>query len=618
MKAVLINTTFQSGHHGCTLVDRQLDLLTAEAGIDLCDKLPLHADWQKLAPADFDLVLVNGEGALHHDSKAARRLAAVPLWAQKRGRPAFLINSVYQANGPKIAAGIARYQAVFARDELSLGALTEAGIAATVVPDLTLTCEPTLTRGSGRLVVFTDSSMHDTNARLHRAALAIGARYLPLMARPPQPTVQAHADASRRWRYATKRLVAHAAPPGLWRDRWRSLIPGFDDYVAWLAQNAGLIVSGRFHGVCIALDFGIPVLGVPSNTWKIEALLAGADLEHRLVSDLEELQQRLLTKGLEPYFYTRAELHRIVAFRKQALASARSMFQSIHQSTARLRLAGERPMAAVEFATKVAARSTDPAYDRIVRVTPTISNATKPSKSWFDQLIGSLVRRIGRHAYALAWQDTANALRNELQRRATMLAADFIQTRMPNALFCGDKFDHLEWAWQHVPAGLALEFGVFKGVTITHLARLAPDRQIFGFDSFLGLPEQWSGNRYSKFNFDRKGKIPKVPSNVTIVGGWFDETLPKFLLQHNEPIAFMHIDCDIYSSTKTVLDLTAGRLAPGAVLVFDEFFNYVGFEMHEYKAFFDFVERFDAKYRFIGYSGQQVSMVIDAVQKFAA
>src|SRR5262247_4678449 len=90
MKAVLINTTFQLGHHGCTLVDRQLDVLTTEAGLDVCAKLPLHADWQKLAPADFDLVLVNGEGALHHNSKADRRLAAVRQRARARGRPALL------------------------------------------------------------------------------------------------------------------------------------------------------------------------------------------------------------------------------------------------------------------------------------------------------------------------------------------------------------------------------------------------------------------------------------------------------------------------------------------------------------------------------------------------
>jgi len=270
-----------------------------------------------------------------------------------------------------------------------------------------------------------------------------------------------------------------------------------------------------------------------------------------------------------------------------------------------------------DAATKVAARSSVAAYDRVVRVKRT-KRAKKPSKSWFDQLIGSLVRRIARHAYSLAWQDTANALRNELQHRATISAANFVQTHMQGALFCANKFDHLTCAWEHVPAGLGLEFGVYKGVTINHLARLAPDRQFFGFDSFLGLPEQWSGNRHSKLNFDRKGKIPKVPSNVTIVEGWFHETLPGFLAKHDGPIAFMHIDCDIYSSTKTVLDLTAGRLAPGAVLVFDKFFNYQGFELHEYKAFFEFVERFDVEYRFVGYSGHQVSLVIDVVQPSAA
>ena len=46
----------------------------------------------------------------------------------------------------------------------------------------------------------------------------------------------------------------------------------------------------------------------------------------------------------------------------------------------------------------------------------------------------------------------------------------------------------------------------------------------------------------------------------------------------------MHIDCDIYASTKTALEQTIPRLAPGAVIVFDEFFNYKGYELHEYKA----------------------------------
>lgn len=329
MKAVLINTTFQLGHHGCTLVDRQLDDLATEAGIDVTEKLPLHSDWQRLAPVDFDVILVNGEGALHHDTKAARRLAEVPAWARERRKPAFLINSVYEANGAEVAAGVARYDGVFARDEFSREALVEAGIVAAVVPDLTLSWQPAPTRGKGHLVVVTDSTVQDTNARLHKMSCTIGARYLPLMARPPRPIVWAHADASRWWRYAAKRLAAHVAPSGLWRDRWRGLIPEFDDYIDWMAKNAGLVVAGRFHGVCIALDLGIPVLGVASNTWKIEAVLAGAGLQHRLVSSLDELQHRLKAEGIEPFLYTAAEVERISDFRDKARASARAMFQSI-------------------------------------------------------------------------------------------------------------------------------------------------------------------------------------------------------------------------------------------------------------------------------------------------
>ena len=49
-----------------------------------------------------------------------------------------------------------------------------------------------------------------------------------------------------------------------------------------------------------------------------------------------------------------------------------------------------------------------------------------------------------------------------------------------------------------------------------------------------------------------------------------------------------------------MLELTIPRLAPGAVIVFDEFFNYKGYELHECKAFVEATERFDLGLRFIG------------------
>jgi hypothetical protein len=51
-----------------------------------------------------------------------------------------------------------------------------------------------------------------------------------------------------------------------------------------------------------------------------------------------------------------------------------------------------------------------------------------------------------------------------------------------------------------------------------------------------------------------QGKFPDVRINVQLIKGWFNETLPKFtnLLESDDKIALLHIDCDIYSSTKTV------------------------------------------------------------------
>ena len=88
-----------------------------------------------------------------------------------------------------------------------------------------------------------------------------------------------------------------------------------------------------------------------------------------------------------------------------------------------------------------------------------------------DRIIGSLMRRVTNHWYEWSWRDPGAALRNELQRRATLAAADFVTTRMPDALYCGGKLDLLSYALKQAPTGLALEFGVFKGTTINHVAR---------------------------------------------------------------------------------------------------------------------------------------------------
>ncbi len=189
-----------------------------------------------------------------------------------------------------------------------------------------------------------------------------------------------------------------------------------------------------------------------------------------------------------------------------------------------------------------------------------------------------------------------------LQIRAREQSADYVEQHMTEAAMFETRDALLAESLALAPKdGLLLEFGVEKGGSIRELAKLTP-RTIHGFDSFEGLPEAWSGTPEQRGKFSLGGKLPPVPANVTLHKGWFDQTLPGFLAAHAGPVSFVHVDCDIYSSTKTVLESLKPRFVPGTVLLFDEYFNYPNWRQHEYKAFQEFVAATGARYRYVGYS----------------
>ncbi|MGC9269713.1 class I SAM-dependent methyltransferase [Acidiphilium sp.] len=205
-----------------------------------------------------------------------------------------------------------------------------------------------------------------------------------------------------------------------------------------------------------------------------------------------------------------------------------------------------------------------------------------------------------------------NDLAFDVRLHAKGEAVAYIIEHMQSAMMLRDRFALLRFALSRAPAeGLILEFGVEKGLSITCLAK-ATQRLVHGFDSFQGLPEDWSGTAAPRGTFDRQGAPPKVPPNVRLHIGWFDATIARFLSDSNEPIALLHVDCDIYSSTKTIFDLLASRIVAGTVIVFDEYFNYPGWRHHEYKAFQEFCATSGHSYRYLGYAGEKghVAVVI--------
>jgi hypothetical protein len=202
--------------------------------------------------------------------------------------------------------------------------------------------------------------------------------------------------------------------------------------------------------------------------------------------------------------------------------------------------------------------------------------------------------------------------------RAAISSSDFESEHLRHAAIYKSRRDLftacLEQSAQ-IPGGLNMEFGVYKGDSINMLAKLAPDRTIWGFDSFEGLPEQWTIES-KKGAFDVGGKLPKVRKNVALVKGFYSDTLPKFSAENKtEAVSFLHVDCDLYSATREIFHFLGDRFRPGTVIVFDEYYNYPDWLWHEYKAWMEFVEERNVKFTYLAFIriGTQVAVRIDEI-----
>jgi len=223
---------------------------------------------------------------------------------------------------------------------------------------------------------------------------------------------------------------------------------------------------------------------------------------------------------------------------------------------------------------------------------------------YVKRYVGDRLHRVVRTAVQEALDHDACDIRRQMERIACDQSARFVMEHMPKAPAFPDRFALLDHSLECVdprPDGLYCEFGVYTGTTINYIASKT-DRTVHGFDSFEGLPETWRTG-YEKGTFKMSG-LPEVRDNVKLHKGWFEESLPVWAKANPGPIAFMHLDADLYSSTKTVFDILGDRVVPGTVIQFDDYFNHPGWQNGEHKAFTEFVESRRVEFEYLGYCYQ--------------
>ena len=116
------------------------------------------------------------------------------------------------------------------------------------------------------------------------------------------------------------------------------------------------------------------------------------------------------------------------------------------------------------------------------------------------------------------------------------------------------------------------------------------------------------GRDYPEGHFNLDKKIPYLNSNVEPIVGWVENTLESFLKKHNSKIKFVHMDLDIYTSSKFTLEKIKPYLTNNSYIIFDDFFNYIGWESGEYKALNEVFDENEFEYLGFNLGGHNQSL----------
>ena len=137
--------------------------------------------------------------------------------------------------------------------------------------------------------------------------------------------------------------------------------------------------------------------------------------------------------------------------------------------------------------------------------------------------------------------------------------------------------------------GDVIECGVYRGASLRRIAKTvkekAPDRTVFGLDSFEGFPtggitehdtQMFRSETRLMGKFKDADDVPArletfsevFDLTIELRKGYFEHTLPDLA---DRPFCFLHLDCDTYAGHKEVLDAIYPQISPGGIIVLDDY-----------------------------------------------
>ena len=333
-KVFIINDTRPENHHGCTVVMKNIRAALLERGAVITGTSPIGSDWKKkrfrAALDEASLVLVNGEGSIHHNRPYARLLLEAGSFFRAAGKKTVCINTVWQDNH-LLNDLVDDFDLFYVRDNLSKEELRKAGKAVPMCPDMTFfdTKPRNETQPGHGLypVAVTDSVDEHLSKELWRAALDNGWEYLPITRRfKKEPknylgqilrSLKMHFYPSLAKIKILQLLIRHTYI------RQRYSTRRYAEYLEKICAQS-LVITARYHALCFCIQTETPFIALASNTHKVEALIQDAGLApRRLCARFPE------SAAPAEWTFSESELAAIRAFNSSAKSKIDSMFDQI-------------------------------------------------------------------------------------------------------------------------------------------------------------------------------------------------------------------------------------------------------------------------------------------------
>lgn len=339
---VLNDTGARGCHFGSGRVMENIGILARQSGLKISSTVavgtPSTSPFMRRSIHDADIVMVNGEGTLHHGRRRARWLIDAIKYAKSGNKPVALVNALYQHNPESWDAVIRDLDLVYARDGMSASQLSiAAGREVGHMGDLSLYSEgfssPERERNG---TLFGDSVHIKTTRRILAVAgnvsMLAPVRVMPITNcyRPSGSGGAAAFDLKTIYAYRCQRKLR----------RYRHLVSfsaSEEAYMETLGRFA-LSVTGRFHALCFALLTRTPFVAIASNSWKMDAIIGDVGLRRERLLSPEDLTPEIIMDY--DWSYTAREIEAIERYIETNRAKTIKLFQSLHS------LVGSAPVCA--------------------------------------------------------------------------------------------------------------------------------------------------------------------------------------------------------------------------------------------------------------------------------